>query len=92
MFKEGHIPWAVNAPWSLNRADDMRFKPADELKAQFAGFGIVPEKNVVLHCQVGLASAHSYVALRLLGYPRVRVYHRSWAEWGADASLPRETS
>ncbi|MEM9240481.1 MAG: rhodanese-like domain-containing protein [Pseudomonadota bacterium] len=47
------------------------------------------DKNVVIHCQTGLASAHSYVALRLLGYPRVRVYDRSWAEWGEADELPR---
>ncbi|GAB5471873.1 MAG: hypothetical protein Kilf2KO_49030 [Rhodospirillales bacterium] len=88
----GHIPWAINVPWSQNRAEDMRFKSAEDLMAHFKAQGITPQHNVVLHCQTGLASAHSYVALRLLGFPRVRVYHRSWAEWGSDPSLPRVVS
>ncbi len=87
-FAEGHIPWAVNIPWSQNLGDDGRFLPADELMAHFVARGVTPDRNVVFHCQVGLASSHSYVALRLLGYPRVRVYHRSWAEWGTAGDLP----
>ncbi|KMW59689.1 Thiosulfate sulfurtransferase, rhodanese [Candidatus Rhodobacter oscarellae] len=88
MFVEGHIPWAVNVPWAKNLSEDSRFLPAEALRAHFASHGVSPDKKVIMHCQVGLASSHSYVALRLLGFPSVQVYHRSWAEWGADPSLP----
>ncbi|MEO0913476.1 MAG: rhodanese-like domain-containing protein, partial [Pseudomonadota bacterium] len=64
----------------------------DALTAHFERNGVSPEKDVIIHCQQGLASSHSYVALRLLGFPRVRVYHRSWAEWGNDPSLPKVTA
>lgn len=90
-YAKGHIPWARNIPWSQNLGEDGLFLPAPALREHFEGHGVTPDRNVVIHCQVGLASSHSYVALRLLGYPRVRVYHRSWAEWGADPSLPAET-
>lgn len=92
MYDEGHIPWAINVPWAKNLGEDGRFLDAESLLAHFAAFGIKPKSNVVMHCQNGLASAHSYVALRLLGFPRVRVYHRSWAEWGKDPSLPKAAS
>ncbi|MEM1428970.1 MAG: sulfurtransferase [Pseudomonadota bacterium] len=92
MYAEGHIPWAVNVPWSQNLDETERFLGADALRAHFEAQGITPENDVVMHCQIGLASSHSYVALRLLGYPRLRVYHRSWAEWGNDAALPKSTS
>lgn len=92
MYAEGHIPWAINVPWSQNLGADGRFLSADALLAHFQAQGVTPESNVIMHCQNGLASSHSYVALRLLGYPQVRVYHRSWAEWGNDPALPKSTS
>lgn len=92
VFAEGHIPWAMNIPWSQNLGEDGQFLTADALRAHFESHGVTPDRNVVIHCRVGLASSHSYVALRLLGYPRVRVYHRSWAEWGNDPVLPKATA
>lgn len=92
LYAKGHIPWAINVPWSQNLGEDGRFLPAGKLLAHFERHGVTPESDVVMHCQNGLASAHSYVALRVLGMPRVRVYHRSWAEWGSDPSLPKVTA
>lgn len=92
MYDEGHIPWAVNVPWALNLGEDGRFRSADDLLAHFSEYGVTPDKDVIMHCQSGLASSHSYVALRLLGFPRVRVYHRSWSEWGSDPDLPKAST
>jgi len=92
LFAQGHIPWAINVPWSQNLGGDGRFLSASALRSHFAAHGVTPQSNVIMHCQIGLASAHSYVALRLLGFPQVRVYHRSWAEWGKDPSLPKATA
>lgn len=92
IYDKGHIPWAVNIPWARNLDGDKRFLPANDLRAEFEAQGVTPDRSVTMHCENGLASAHSYVALRLLGYPRVRVYHRSWEEWGSDPSLPKAVS
>ncbi|MEM7683349.1 MAG: sulfurtransferase [Pseudomonadota bacterium] len=91
LFAEGHIPWAKNLPWSANLDTDGTMLEAESLATRFTSAGVDPEDNVVIHCQTGEASAHSYFALRLLGYPRVRVYHRSWAEWGMAGDLPVAT-
>jgi thiosulfate/3-mercaptopyruvate sulfurtransferase len=88
LYEAGHIPWATSIPWAQNLAQDSTLKPAPELLAHFASHGVTPEKNVAVHCQQGKAAAHSYFALRLLGFPRVRSYDRSWAEWGAAEDLP----
>lgn len=88
-FAAGHIPWAKNIPWKESLKEDLTMRSADDLRAHFEAQGVTPDKAIVVHCQNGLASAHSYVALRLLGYPRVRVYHRSWAEWGQARDLPK---
>jgi thiosulfate/3-mercaptopyruvate sulfurtransferase len=89
IYAAGHIPWALSIPWSDNLAPDKTMKPAAELIRHFAANGVTQDKNVVVHCQQGKAAAHSYFALRLLGYPRVRSYDRSWAEWGAADDLPK---
>ena len=89
LFKAGHIPWALSIPWKQNLAADQTIKPADQLRAHFAARGVTKDKNVAVHCQNGKAAAHSYFTLRLLGYPRIRSYDRSWAEWGAADDLPR---
>ena len=89
LFRKGHIPWARNIPWKQNLAEDGTLKTAADLRAHFAAQGVTPDKTVAVHCQNGKASAHSYFALRLLGFPRVRSYDRSWAEWGAADDLPK---
>lgn len=89
LFEKGHIPWATSIPWKLNLAEDGTLKPADALRAHFAEHGVAPDSDVAIHCQNGKASAHSYWAMRALGHPRLRVYDRSWAEWGEADDLPK---
>jgi thiosulfate/3-mercaptopyruvate sulfurtransferase len=89
LWEKGHIPWARSIPWAQNLAADGTMKSAQALREHFASHGVVPDKNVAIHCTDGKASAHSYFTLRLLGYPRVRTYDRSWAEWGAADDLPK---
>lgn len=88
-YAKGHIPWAKNIPWKGNLTADKTLKSADELHEHFATNGVTKDKNVAVHCQDGRAAAHSYFTLRLLGYPRVRSYDRSWAEWGMADDLPK---
>lgn len=88
-YNKGHIPWAKNIPWKGNINKDQTMKSADDLTAHFSSKGVTKDKNVAVHCQQGRAAAHSYYTLRLMGYPRVRSYDRSWAEWGKADELPK---
>lgn len=87
----GAVPGAVHVEWTRNLGEDGAFKPADELRALYEGAGVTPDKEVISYCQGGYRAAHSYLALRLLGYPRVRNYLGSWKEWGDREDLPIET-
>jgi thiosulfate/3-mercaptopyruvate sulfurtransferase len=86
----GAIPGAVHVEWTRNLTADGDFKTAAELTAMYAEAGVTPEREVITYCQGGYRAAHSYLALRLLGYPRVRNYVGSWKEWGDRVELPIE--
>ena len=88
----GHIPGAVNMDWTLtmDRARNLRIKPDAELREMLQELGITPDKEVIAHCQTHHRSAHTYIVLKSLGYPRIRGYDGSWSEWGNDLELPIE--
>jgi thiosulfate/3-mercaptopyruvate sulfurtransferase len=90
-FAAGHIPGAISKLWKENiNWDDESFLPSDQLLARFQEGGIVPEKTIISYCQIGVAGAHNYFALRMLGYPDVRLYDGSWADWSSDPKRPVE--
>jgi thiosulfate/3-mercaptopyruvate sulfurtransferase len=87
----GHIPGAVNIPWSMAVREDGTFKSAEELRALYASKGITADKEVVAYCRIGERSSHTWFVLHyLLGYPRVRNYDGSWTEWGSLIGAPIE--
>lgn len=87
----GAVPGAVHIEWTRNLAPTGEFKPAAELKQMYEDAGVTPDREVIAYCQGGYRAAHSYLALRLLGYPRVRMYIGSWKEWGDREDLPIES-
>jgi len=86
----GAVPGAVHIEWTRNLGPSGDYKPAAELKQMYKDAGVTPDRDVITYCQGGYRAAHSYLALRLLGYPRVRMYVGSWKEWGDRADLPIE--
>ena len=87
----GHIPGAVNIPWSEAVNGDGRFKSTEELRQLYEGRGVTPDQAVVTYCRIGERSAHSWFVLHeLLGYPSVANYDGSWAEYGSLVGVPVE--
>ncbi len=93
-MRGGHIPGAVNIPWSkaINEATGT-FKSAEDLKALYESQGITPDKEIVAYCRIGERSSHTWFVLKyLLGYPNVKNYDGSWTEWGNLVDAPIEKS
>ncbi len=84
----GHIPGAVNAPFSLN-LENGRFKDPEILKAQFkALIGDKPAENTVFYCGSGVTACHDILAFAHAGLGDARLYPGSWSEWIADGTRP----
>jgi thiosulfate/3-mercaptopyruvate sulfurtransferase len=88
----GHIPGAINVPWSRAVRTDGRFKPHDELTAVYEGLLDDPG-DVIVYCRIGERSAHTWVVLHeMLGLEPVSHYYGSWVEWGNTVGLPVENA
>ncbi|MAG64501.1 MAG: sulfurtransferase [Pseudomonadales bacterium] len=87
-MRAGHVPGAVNVPWSKVVQADGRFRPVDELRALYQSVGIDGQRPVITYCRIGERSSHSWFVLhRLLGYP-ARNYDGSWTEYGNSVGVP----
>ena len=85
----GHIPGALNRPFTDNLGADGRFKPREQLQAEFdallAGRDAV---GVVHHCGSGVSAVPNLLAMELAGYPPAALYGGSWSEWSRTPGLP----
>ncbi len=87
----GHIPTAINVPWSKAANDDGTFKTDDELRAVYAGAGLDDAKETIAYCRIGERSSHTWFVLQeLLGKTDVKNYDGSWTEYGSLVGVPIE--
>jgi thiosulfate/3-mercaptopyruvate sulfurtransferase len=93
--RAGHIPGAVNVPWSGNVDADRRLLPAGQLLDRFAAAGIDPEggddERPIVYCGSGVTACHDVLAIRAAGLGPVRLYAGSWSEWSSDPDRPVAT-
>jgi thiosulfate/3-mercaptopyruvate sulfurtransferase len=86
----GHIPGAVNLPFTAN-LEGGRFKSPDELRAQYTALlGDVRPEHLVVHCGSGITACHTLLALEAAGLEGASLYVGSWSEWCRDEERPRE--
>jgi thiosulfate/3-mercaptopyruvate sulfurtransferase len=85
----GHIPGAVNHPFSTNLAPDGRFLPAAELKRRWeARLDGREASQVAAMCGSGVTACHNLLGLEVAGLPGARLYAGSWSEWIRDPNRP----
>jgi thiosulfate/3-mercaptopyruvate sulfurtransferase len=80
--RAGTIPGAVHIFWRDHLNDEGAFRPACEIRDLYVSKGATPDKTIIAVCHGGYRSANTFLALKSLGYPRVRNYVGSWGEWG----------
>jgi thiosulfate/3-mercaptopyruvate sulfurtransferase len=85
----GHVPTAINVPWSRAANDDGTFKSDDELASLYGASGLDPDRHTVAYCRIGERSAHTWFVLHeLLGHENVKNYDGSWTEYGSLVGVP----
>lgn len=85
----GHIPGALNRPFTQNFTPEGKFKPAEQLKAEFeALLGERDPASVVHHCGSGVSALPNLIAMEVAGLGKTALYAGSWSDWCSDASRP----
>lgn len=87
----GHIPGALNHPFTDNFTAQGHFKPADQLRAQWQTLlAARPAATVVHHCGSGVSAIPNLLAMELAGYGPTALYAGSWSEWSRTPGMPSE--
>ena len=92
--RSGHIPGAVNIPWSRAANEDGTFRSADELRALYLEQAhLDPGEPAIAYCRIGERSSHTWFVLHeLLGFEKAKNYDGSWTEYGSLVGVPIEKS
>ncbi|QGZ63356.1 sulfurtransferase [Paraburkholderia acidisoli] len=90
--RAGHIPGALNRPYTDNLAATGGFKSAAQLSDEWRTLlGARPANEVVAQCGSGVTACHNLLALEAAGLGGARLYPGSWSEWASDPHRPTAT-
>ncbi|TCD12614.1 sulfurtransferase [Pedobacter frigidisoli] len=81
----GHIPGAVNIPFTENLDTDGRFLSPEVLKEKYtAALADIRSEHVIVHCGSGITACHTLLAMDYAGLPIPKLYVGSWSEWSRN--------
>ncbi len=86
----GHIPGAINLPWTTLLGDNAFLRSKPELERAFRDTGVDSSDDIVTYCNYGPRAALGFIALQQLAYSHVRVYDGSFHQWTNHPELPVE--
>lgn len=92
--RDGHLPGAVNVTWKtlMDEKNPHKLKPLAEIQKIYTDAGITKEDDIIVYCGTSREASLEYVILKhLLGFPKVRLYEGSWAEYATYSDLKMET-
>jgi len=88
----GHVPGAINMPFTANLGPEQRFLAPAQLRQHWAEVtaraGGAP---LVAMCGSGVTACHNLLALELAGHQGAQLYAGSYSEWITDPSRPVTT-
>ncbi len=87
--RAGHVPGALNLPFSRNLDEDGRFLPLERLADQYREAGA--DGDTIVYCGSGVSACHHTVAMEAATGVRPRLYVGSWSQWSADPDRPAAT-
>jgi thiosulfate/3-mercaptopyruvate sulfurtransferase len=89
--RAGHVPTAINIPWSKAANEDGTFKSDEQLTELYGEQGFDDSKETIAYCRIGERSSHTWFVLsELLGKKNVKNYDGSWVEYGSLVGVPIE--
>jgi len=78
----GHIPGAINVPFTENLDENGLFLTPNELRTKYQTvFGNLKSENTIVHCGSGVTACHSLLAIAYAGLEIPKLYVGSWSEW-----------
>jgi len=81
----GHIPGAINVPFSENLNEDGFYKSPEVLAKKYNEIiGDKKPDNVIVHCGSGVTACHTLLAMDYAGIPIPKLYVGSWSEWSRN--------
>jgi 3-mercaptopyruvate sulfurtransferase SseA len=87
----GHIPGAVNVPFSENLNEEDFYHSPETLKEKYTPIlGNTKPENTIIHCGSGVTACHTLLAMDYAGIPIPKLYVGSWSEWSRN-NLPMTT-
>lgn len=89
-LSSGHMPGSFSLPFGDLLNEDGTLRAPADLTRIFEDAGVDLTRPVITTCGSGVTAAIPFLALSVLGHPKIALYDGSWSEWAATEGTPIE--